>query len=224
MDIEVNETGEHAPGTTAQRVGRRALLGAGFGGAALSLLPLLSGRASASTPPTGDTAEAATTTTAAPLRPTEEDVTLLGDAQRAELAAVTLFDQAIAMGGRSDVQLTVVSNLREAHNAYANALSGLLGRQAPGTASEAVVTLYTDGFNGASAGDMLDAAYELESALVATHTEILGSLVGTNGASLLASIQVNEARHGTVLADLNEKSDPADLLVDKEADSLVGKV
>jgi len=220
VDIEVNETGEHAPGTAAQRVGRRALLGAGFGGAALSLLPLLSGRASASTPPTSD---AATTTTAPPQRPTDDDVAALGDAQRAELATVALYDSGIAIGGWPDAQLIVISNLREAHKAYADALAGLLGRQAPGTPSDAVVKQFSDGFTG-SAADMLSAAYELESALVATHTEILGLLSGTNGASLIASIQVSEARHGTVLADLNGKSDAADLLVDKEADSLVGKV
>ncbi|MSX94700.1 MAG: hypothetical protein F2749_14910, partial [Actinobacteria bacterium] len=98
MDIEVTEIGHVA---APQRVGRRALLGAGVGGAALSLLPLMSGRASASTTttPPGEstsTAAAAASTTAPPKRPTDADVALLDFAQQLELTARALYDKALA--------------------------------------------------------------------------------------------------------------------------------
>ena len=67
---------------------------------------------------------------------------------------------------------------------------------------------------------MLDAASKLESTAVATHTDLLGKLQGTDGAALLASILIVEARHGTVLAYLNGAASLDDLLVDKEADPL----
>ena len=65
-----------------------------IGGAAVSLLPLLSGRASATTTTssTSDTTAATTTTTAPPKRPTDDDVALLGFAQTVELAARELYD------------------------------------------------------------------------------------------------------------------------------------
>ena len=67
---------------------------------------------------------------------------------------------------------------------------------------------------------MLQAAYDLESTAVATHTEILGELQGTDGAGLIASILIVEAAHGTVLADMMGSTDLDVLLVNTEADAL----
>jgi hypothetical protein len=67
---------------------------------------------------------------------------------------------------------------------------------------------------------VLNAAYAFESTAVATHTDVLGKLQGTDGASLIASIIIVEARHGTVLAYLNGSTDLDQLLVDTEADAL----
>ena len=132
MDIDVTEP---APDDKASL--RRRLLGIGLGGAAVSLLPFLSGRASATTPPTtpptttSDTT-AATTTTAPPLRPTDGDVPLLGFAQSVELAARQLYDVALGTKGLfDDIQRAVIAAIRESHSAYAAALSGTLGRLAP---------------------------------------------------------------------------------------------
>ncbi|HEX2782338.1 MAG TPA: ferritin-like domain-containing protein [Ilumatobacteraceae bacterium] len=216
MDIDVMES---APDDKAFI--RRRLLGIGLGGAAISLLPFLSGRASATTPPnsTSDTTPAATTTTAPPKRPTDDDVSLLGFAQTVELAARHLYDVALGTNGLFDeVQRAVIATIRESHDAYAAALSGMLGREAP----QAVNPIFDElkaSFSGKLA-DTLDAAYGLESTAVATHTEILGKLQGTDGAALIASILIVEARHGTVLASLNGSTDLDDLLVNKEADAL----
>ena len=82
MEIELTESVDHA---APQRVGRRALIGVGVGGAAVSLLPFLSGRA-------GATTADGTTTTVPPRRPTATDAELLGTAQQVELTARELYD------------------------------------------------------------------------------------------------------------------------------------
>jgi hypothetical protein len=214
VDIDVTEPAQ--PDSAL----RRRLLGIGLGGAAVSLLPFLVGRAGATTPSTApaDTAAATTTTTSPPKRPTDKDVTLLGFAQTIELAARNLYDVALATKDFDANERAVLATIRESHEAYATSLSAELGRQAP----QEVNPIFDD-LRSSFSGDkssVLDAAYSLESTAVATHIEILAELQGTDDASLLASILIVEARHGTVLAYLNGKTDLPTLLVDKEADAL----
>jgi hypothetical protein len=219
VDIDVME-----PAPDDKAFLRRRLLGIGLGGAAVSLLPFLSGRASATTPPTttSDTT-AATTTTAPPLRPTDGDVPLLGFAQSVELASRQLYDVALGTKGLfDDNQRAVIAAIRESHSAYAAALSAILGRLAPQTADSGLIDDLKSTFSGKLA-DVLQAAYGLESTAVATHTDILGQLQGIDGAALIASILVVEARHGTVLASMNGSTKLDDLLVAKEADALSAK-
>jgi Ferritin-like domain len=210
VDIDVTEP---APANSANL--RRRLLGIGLGGAAVSLLPSLMGRASATTT-TASTP--ATTTTAPPKRPSADDVSLLGFAQSVELAARDLYDVALGSGDFDDNQRAVLATIRESHDAYAASLSALLGREAPQSADPIVEDL-SPSFAG-DATSVLAAAYEIESVAVATHTDILRQLQGTDGATLLASILIVEARHGTVLAHLNGETGLDDLLVNTEADAL----
>ncbi len=217
MDIEVTESGVHvAPSAPRGRVGRRALLGAGAGGAALSLLPFLSGGAGASTTTGGSTTTSSPTP---PQRPTESDVTLLASAQQIELTAQALYDEALALVGWSDEQLDVLVAIREAHQAYADSVSGLLGGEAPGQMSQPLFESLRSGFNDSLDG-ALATAYAFESAAVATHLDVLAKLQGTDAAELLASIVSNEARYGTVLADLAGMTDEASLLVFEESAAL----
>jgi hypothetical protein len=198
---------------------RRRLLGIGLGGAAVSLLPFLSGRAAATTPPSSSSdSTAVPTTSAPPKRPSTDDVTLLGFAQGVELAARNLYDVALGVKEFDDSTRAVLATIRESHEAYATSLSGLLGRQAPQT-PDAVFDELKSSFSG-DASSVLSAAYDLESTAVATHTDILAQLQGTDGAALIASILIVEARHGTVLATLNGATSLDDLLVSKEADAL----
>jgi hypothetical protein len=218
VDIDVME-----PAPDDKAFLRRRLLGIGLGGAAVSLLPFLSGRASATTTTATSDTTAATTTTAPPLRPTDADAPLLGFAQSVELAARQLYEVALGTKGLfDDNQRAVIAAIRESHSAYAAALSGLLGRLAPQTADSAVVDSLKSSFGGKLA-DVLQAAYGLESTAVATHTDILGQLQSIDGAALIASILVVEARHGTVLASMNGSTKLDDLLVAKEADALSAK-
>ncbi len=227
MEIEVTESGALAEMSDGpQPIGRRAAMrvgaGVGLGGAALSLLPFLSGRAAASATTEPASTEAATTTTVPPQRPTSEDVTLLGFAQQVEATAVALYNEALKVKGWSDPQAVVVTFIRDAHLAYAQSLSGLLGREAPNSISQELFDANKSAFGGAIDA-VLAAAEALESTAVATHGDVIAKLVGTDAGSLIASIQMNEARYCTVLADLAGETDPAVLLVDEEAASLVGK-
>lgn len=207
------------------RLGRRAVLGAGIGGAAVSLLPLLAGKGAASSTSNGSTTtttppSTTPTTAAPPRRPTVDDIALLGAAQQVELTARALYDTAIDAGGWSDVETTVITTIREAHEAAAQALAGMLGNDAPGEMSQSLYDSMVGGFRG-SVSSRLEAAYNFESAAVATHHDLLAALVGVDGAILIAAVQSVAARHGTVLADLNGQTVVSTLLVQDEAAALV---
>ena len=190
---------------------RRSVLGVGLGGAAMSLLPMLFGRGSA--------AASGRASTTPPLRPTADDVALLGFAQGVEMAARDLYDKALGTSSLSGSDRDVFVTIRESHDAYVQGLSGLLGREAPLQVNADVVGLLEAAFTGSTA-DALAAAYTLESTAVATHRDIVRELQGTDGANLIASILIIEARHGTVLAAMAGKADLDELLVNEEAAAL----
>ena len=64
------------------------------------------------------------------------------------------------------------------------------------------------------------AAYQLESAFVATYTELVGRLQGTDGARLIASILVAEARQAAILADVAGRGDDFDAVFDDDVPAL----
>jgi len=216
VDIDVTE---RAQGDSALR---RRLLGLGVGGAAVSLLPFLAGRAGATTPSNGtgptDSSSTGTSTTAPQKRPTENDVTLLGFGQGIEIAAFMLYEDALRADVWDDNDRAVLATIRDAHQAYAGAYSGFLGRDAPQEANP-MYDQVKSSFTG-DRSSILDAAYTLESTAVATNLQTLSQLEGTDGAGLTASILIVEARHGTVIAYLNGATDLDELLVDPEAPAL----
>lgn len=209
-----------------QPIGRRAAMrigaGVGLGGAALSLLPFLSGRAAASATTEPASTEQAATTTVPPQRPTVDDVALLALAQQVESTAVALYNDALQVKGWTDEQAQVITYIRDAHLAYVQSLSGLLGRDASNSISQEVYDDNAAGFGG-SVAEVLAAAGAFESTAVATHGDVIARLAGTDAGGLVASIQISEARYCTVLAVLAGETDPTVLLVDEEAASLVGK-
>lgn len=228
---------------------RRRLIGAGLIGLAGSLAPRLASRVSASVPEdstdstddttdntdgpeapdntaggsnngeTGDTTPAATTTTASPKQPTGDDATLLGFAQSFELAAVQLYGVALASGSLSETTLSIVTSVHQSHVSYAQSLNALLGRKAPGEALPDATEMFGEDFGG-DEDAFLTAAYTLEDTAVATHTDLIEQLQGTDGAALLASILIVEAEHATVFADLAGETD-LDTLILTSAEALV---
>ncbi len=160
-----------------------------------------------------------TSTTTPPQRPTGDDTATLAVLQGLELQARDLYTAALAVKGTDEVAVTVFSVLRDAHDAYAQSITGMLGRnagQTPGTGLGAA-TMTGDTKALAAAG------YQLESQLVATHQQALTTLASTDAGTLVASIAVAEARHGVVLADLMGSTSLDELLVAKEAAAVATK-
>ncbi len=213
MDIKQAAPGTRAARPTAESapVIRRRLFAAGASGVAVSLLPWLGNRASAApktVPPNsgGDTTTTATTvpaptTTAPPKRPTAADTTLLQFAQTIELAIRDLYDVALGAKSFEGATAKAITAIREAHEAYAQSISGIIGGKAPGTRSDKLFSALRSDFTG-NAASVARAAANLENIAVATHTDILGALVGIDAAALIASIIVVESRHATVLNTL----------------------
>jgi hypothetical protein len=213
VEIELSDSATGATGA-ASRLRRRTVIGVGVGAAA-SLLPMLSARAGAATARVAGAGDPPP-----PQRPTDADIEVLAALQQIELSVLALYDQAIALSGWPAAQAAVVTTFRESHAAYAQAIGALLGGDAPGEADQALVDRFATDF-GRTPTKAMEAAVELESALVATHLAALGLLEGTDGAALVASIQIAEARHTTVLAEMTDASALADLLVDSEQASLL---
>lgn len=131
-----------------------------------------------------------------PKQPTEADLVILNEAQGAELAVRDLYDAALLVGGLSDVQTSVLKFFRDHHTAYAQALNGILGKAALNKRNETVFSGYMDRVRASAT--TLGTLQSLENILVATHTVIVGSLVGLDAAKLMASILIVEARHAAV--------------------------
>ena len=141
------------------------------------------------------------------------DAELLGVLQSFELTARDLYQVAIDAGADGDVW----RGIRDNHRAYADRLSGQIGRAAPDARDEALFTELESAF--ATIGtELATAAYDLESTLLATHGETLGALSGADSSRSIASILMVEARHCAVLADLAGLGEDFAALFDNEAE------
>jgi Ferritin-like domain len=187
---------------SAGRPSRRRLLGAGLVSAVLAIAA--GRRVGAAAPPT----------TGPGL--TASDVDLLAFAQGVELAAHDLYEEASSGGAESDVLSTIAFN----HQAYGQAIAGLTGVSANTPNEEVYASLEADFASGDTTAVAL-AGYDLESVLVATHTELLGLLIDQDAAKLIASILAVEARHCTVLASLGGKGDDLDALLVNTAEPVL---
>ena len=184
---------------------RRRALVAGLAGTALTAL---GGRRVSATPPTEP-----------PGRPTDADTALLARAQQVELTARDLYDVAIEEGAAGDEDRVLLA-ARANHQAAADSLSALIGTAAPQTADAELFEQFADRFRTSDITAVATAGYELESTLVATHTELIGQLEGIDGAKTIAAVLVMEARMCTVLADLAGEGDDLTALFDNNASAL----
>lgn len=146
---------------------------------------------------------------------TAADAELLGVVQSIELAVRDLYQAAIDGGADDDVW----TGLRDNHRAYADVISGMVGRAAPGRRDDAFYEEQVGSFE-ATGEELATAAYDLESTLLATHTELLGELEGVDGARAIASIVTVVARHCAVLADLSGQGDDPAALFENSAEPL----
>ena len=180
----------------------------------------------ATQPPTADTTQAtefspatdaATTTTAPPKRPSADDVELLNSAQALELTIRDLYDVALNSGAFEEPMLTQIRAIREAHEGYGTAVSGVLSSEGGSKGSTTFFDESEAAFGGSDMAEFALNAAAIEDSAAATHIEIIGQLLGTEGASLLASIAVIEARHATLLKALAGKALEAQLASSGEA-------
>ena len=132
--------------------------------------------------------------------PTTADKQLLDFALSAELSVHDLYLKAIDSGMLSADEKLMMQMFSEHHKAYAQSLNGLLGKEASNTRNEALFSTYAGQLTSAQA--MSRVLQSIENTMVATHTDILSSLQGLDGATLVASIITVEARHAAVFGTL----------------------
>jgi len=141
-----------------------------------------------------------TAQTAPPKMPTSADKQLLDFALSAELSVHDLYITAINSGMLSADEKSMMEMFSEHHKSYAQSLNGLLGKAATNTRNEALYSTYAGQLTSAQA--MNRVLQSIENTMVATHTDILSSLQGMDGATLVASIITVEARHAAVFGTL----------------------
>ena len=127
-----------------------------------------------------------TAQTAPPKMPTSADKQLLDFALSAELSVHDLYITAINSGMLSADERSMMEMFSEHHKSYAQSLNGLLGKAATNTRNEALYSTYAGQLTSAQA--MNRVLQSVENTMVATHTDILSSLQGMDGATLVASI------------------------------------
>ena len=132
--------------------------------------------------------------------PTTADKQLLDFALSAELSVHDLYLKAIDSGMLSADEKLMMQMFSEHHKAYAQSLNGLLGKEASNTRNEALFSTSAGQLTSAQA--MSRVLQSVENTMVATHTDILSSLQGLDGATLVASIITVEARHAAVFGTL----------------------
>ena len=177
---------------------RRGLLGASLAGTALSLFAVRSTSAS-----TGE-------------RVSASDLAALLFAQSLELAARDLY-QAAGAAGADD---PLFGALADQHEAYAQGIAAFIGEPA-NTRNDGVYDELESAFAASDRTAVATAAYDLESAVVATHTELLGRLENVDAAKLVASMLAMEARHCAVLADVSGRGDDLNILLVNTADPIL---
>ena len=146
------------------------------------------------------TKTSAATPTAPPKMPTTADKQLLDFALSAELSVHDLYLKAIDSGMLSADEKLMMQMFSDHHKAYAQSLNGLLGKAASNTRNDALFSTYAGQLTSAQA--MSRVLQSVENTMVATHTDILSSLQGLDGATLVASIITVEARHAAVFGTL----------------------
>ena len=162
----------------------------------------------------------APTTTAPPKQPTKSDIAILQFAHGIELAMNVLYTKASAAAGKD---LKIVLDLFGGHHlAYAQSLAGLLGRSAPTTQNASFYTAFLSAASSGSDAELAGTFLSLENSLVKTHLGVLGTITGTDGAQLVASIISVQGRHAAVLASLAGKKGLGDIL-DNAAEPLDSK-
>lgn len=178
---------------------RRSLLGTGVLGAGVLGAALALG-----------VAQQASATTA-PL--SAEDLALAEHAIGLELAVRDLYQAAIDGG----VEGSAWPILRQQHASYAERLAGLVAV----SANSPNVAVYEANLAAFTGGSPANAAFPVENAAAATHTELLGLITDVKLAEVVAAIAAMESRHAAYLAERSGRGADFDALFTNPAAPLL---
>jgi len=142
----------------------------------------------------------------APTPPTAADRTLLAFANSAEFAARDLYAVAAALPAFNDEERAMLVGFHDHHLAAGQALAGLVGKHASNVREDAVYDAFRGKMAGSDKSAIFDALRELENTLVSTHLSLVGTLEGTGGSALVASILTIQARHAVALGLLGGRA------------------
>ena len=138
--------------------------------------------------------------------PTTADRVQLAFANSAEFAARDLYAVAASLPAFSPDEQVMLEGFHDHHRAAAQALAGLVGSAATNVRSDEVYNAFRGRVMGSDKSAIFDALRDLENTLASTHLALVGSLEGSEGAALVASILNIEARQSTTLSLLGGKS------------------
>lgn len=151
--------------------------------------------------------------------PTGADAASLQFMLGAELAARDLYRAANAAGAATP-EPDLIAVLVDNHGAYADSLAAIIGASANELADTAIFDERQADFETSDVPALAEAAYKLESELVATHIQLVGEMRNRDAAELLASILITEARHCAILADLSGNGNDLEALLENPAEAL----
>jgi hypothetical protein len=143
---------------------------------------------------------------ATPTPPTAVDRALLAFANSAEFAARDLYAVAAGLPAFSTEEQTMLVGFHDHHMAAGQALAGLVGKDASNVREDAVYNAFRGKVMGSDKSAIWDALRDLENTLVSTHLSLVGTLEGTEGSALVASILSIQARHAAALALLGGRT------------------
>jgi hypothetical protein len=126
----------------------------------------------------------------------------LSFAQSVELALVALYGQAVGSGRLNPDNTKVVTGFQSHHRDHAQSFAGMGGKAITNVTNQTLVSTFGARLQSASSEQgVLQVLLDLETAAAATYTSVLGQLIGTDPAYLVASILPTEARHAVVVGE-----------------------
>jgi hypothetical protein len=131
------------------------------------------------------------------------DVDAAAFAAGVELAATTLYRQAVASRELDEEALAVCNQFLRHHGDHAAAFNDLLDQPVTGEGNASILATYRPMLAGAgSERAVLDVAHGLEEMMAATHLDTLGILTDVGAAASTATIQGVECQHAVVLGTI----------------------
>jgi hypothetical protein len=204
VDGEQNATMRAFDRRSMVRAIGRGGLALASGGAALVGAATAAGAQTTSTTAAPTTAAAPTTTTTLPPQsPQTSDLVIMGFAQSLELGLVQLYTTALATGKLDADATNAVATFQSHHRSHGQSFAGQAGKATLSLANQTLIAEYTPKLTSATTADeLLRTLFDLANTFATSYTAALATIIGTNPASLMGSIQPIEARHAVVFGQM----------------------